>query len=284
MKKLIYLFVLILIAFSCNNSELERLKEENQKLLAEKNSKDSTINEFFGTLDQIEENLSIIKSKEGVISKGTSQNNEISQDMRQKINDDIQVINELMEKNKREIASLKSRLKSSNLKIKKLEEMLARYEKQLQDKDVEIEQLKQKLISLNFTVEALSASIDTLKQYNKANDEQIAEKTQELNTAYYAIGTEKELKENKVISKSGGFIGIGGNQKIKQDFNIDYFKKIDITKTTTITVGGKNAKLLTNHPSGSYEWVINGKRTEKIEITNPKEFWKYSKYMVIVVE
>jgi len=275
---------LILIAFSCNNSELERLKEENQKLLAEKNSKDSTINEFFGTLDQIEENFSIIKSKEGVISKGTSQNNEISQDMRQKINDDIQVINELMEKNKREIASLKSRLKSSNLKIKKLEEMLARYEKQLQDKDVEIEQLKQKLISLNFTVEALSASIDTLKQYNKAKDEQIAEKTQELNTAYYAIGTEKELKENKVISKSGGFIGIGGNQKIKQDFNIDYFKKIDITKTTTITVGGKNAKLLTNHPSGSYEWVINGKRTEKIEITNPKEFWKYSKYMVIVVE
>jgi len=284
MKKSIYLFTIIVLIISCNNSEIERLKDENNKLLAERNSKDSTINEFFVTLDHIEENLSLIKSKEGVISRGTSQNNEITEDTRQKIYGDIQFINELMEKNKREIASLKSKLKTSNLKIKKLEEMIVRYEQQLQNRDLEIEQLKQKLISLNFTVESLSASIDTLKQSNIAKDEQLAEKNQELNTAFYAIGTEKELKENKVISKTGGFIGIGKNQKIQQDFNTDYFKKIDITKTTSINIGAKNAKLLSTHPSESFKWEVNGKKTEKLIITNYKDFWRFSKYLVIVVD
>jgi chromosome segregation ATPase len=263
---------------------METLKQENAKLLAETTSKDSTINEFFGTLDQIESNLAVVKSKQGIISQNASQNNEINQDTRQTINDDIQIINDLMEKNRKEIASLKSKLKNSNMKIKKLEEMLARYEKQLQDKDIEIEQLKQQLLNLNFTVENLSASIDTLKRTNQVKEEMISQKTEEINTAYYALGTEKELKENKVITKSGGFIGIGRNQNVQQDFNSDYFKKIDITKVTTINIGSKKAKLLTSHPSSSYKLEGVDKKFDKLTITNPKEFWKVSKYLVIVVD
>jgi hypothetical protein len=284
MKKLFYLISLVLLFVACNNKEMETLKQENAKLLAETTSKDSTINEFFGTLDQIESNLAVVKSKQGIISQNASQNNEINQDTRQTINDDIQIINDLMEKNRKEIASLKSKLKNSNMKIKKLEEMLARYEKQLQDKDIEIEQLKQQLLNLNFTVENLSASIDTLKRTNQVKEEMISQKTEEINTAYYALGTEKELKENKVITKSGGFIGIGRNQNVQQDFNSDYFKKIDITKVTTINIGGKKAKLLTSHPSSSYKLEGVDKKFDKLTITNPKEFWKVSKYLVIVVD
>jgi predicted nuclease with TOPRIM domain len=284
MKKLFYLISLVLLFVACNNKEMETLKQENAKLLAETTSKDSTINEFFGTLDQIESNLAVVKSKQGIISQNASQNNEINQDTRQTINDDIQIINDLMEKNRKEIASLKSKLKNSNMKIKKLEEMLARYEKQLQDKDIEIEQLKQQLLNLNFTVENLSASIDTLKRTNQVKEEMISQKTEEINTAYYALGTEKELKENKVITKSGGFIGIGRNQNVQQDFNSDYFKKIDITKVTTINIGSKKAKLLTSHPSSSYKLEGVDKKFDKLTITNPKEFWKVSKYLVIVVD
>lgn len=284
MKKFMYLIPVILLFVACGNKDLDKMKQENEKLLTELNLKDSTINDFFGTLDQIESNLAVVKSKQGIISQSTSQNNEISQDTRQLINDDIQTINDLMEKNKKEIAYLKSKLKNSNMKIKKLEEMLARYEKQLQDKDVEIEQLKQQLLNLNFTVENLSASIDTLKKTNQAKEEVISQKTDEINTAYYALGTEKELKENKVITKSGGFIGIGRNQKVEQDFNTEYFKKIDITKLTSINIGGKKAKLLTSHPSGSYKMEGTEKKVDKLVITNTKEFWKVSKYLIIVVE
>ncbi len=284
MKKLMYLIPVFLLFVGCNNKEVEKLKTENQQLLTISNSKDSIINDFFGSFDQIEGNLTEIKAKEGVISINAKQNTDIKQDARQRINDDIQQINDLMEKNKQAIASLKHKLKSSNMKIKKLEEMLARYEKQLLDKDVEIEQLKQQLLNLNFTVETLNASVDTLKRVNRAKDEVISQKVDEMNTAYYALGTEKELKANKVISKSGGFIGIGRNQKVQQDFNTEYFKKIDITKLTFITINAKKAKLLTSHPSSSYSFEGTDKKVEKLLITNQKEFWKVSKYLVIVLD
>ncbi len=284
MKKLLYFISVFLLFVACNKKEVEKLKLENQQLLAEANSKDSVINEFFGSFEQIEGNLAEIKSKEGIISQNASQNNEIEQDARQRINDDIQVINDLMERNKEVIASLKRRLKNSNMKINKLEEMLARYEKQLEEKDIEIEQLKQQLINMNFTVENLNASVDTLKRVNRAKDEMISEKIAEMNTAWYAIGTNKELKENKVITKSGGFIGIGRSSKIRQDFNTKYFKKIDITKLTSVNINAKKAKLLTSHSTDSYVLEGTDKKVEKLVITNPKEFWRASKYLVILVD
>jgi len=283
MRKLMYVIPILLLFVGCNKKEVEKLKMENQQLVMATNAKDSVINDFFGSFDQIEGNLAEIKTKEGVISQSASQNNEIKQDARQRINDDIQVINGLMEKNKQAIASLKTKLRSSNMKIKKLEEMLVRYEKQFQEKDIEIEQLKQQLLKLNFTVESLNASVDTLRNVNRAKEEMISQKVEEMNTAWYAMGTNKELKENKVISKSGGFIGLGRSSKVQQDFNTEYFKKIDITKVTSIPINAKKAKLLTSHPTSSYTLEGTDKKVDRLVITNPKEFWKASKYLIIVI-
>jgi hypothetical protein len=86
-----------------------------------------------------------------------------------------------------------------------------------------------------------------------------------------------------VISKEGGFIGIGKTTKVKDDFNKDYFTKINIESTTAINIGAKRAKILSSHPSGSYK-LIGEKPVEKLEITNPQEFWSNSKYLVISIE
>ena len=283
MKKIFYLLIIAAMLTSCTNSELKKLKEENQKLKILTSSKDSVINDFFGSFDQIETNLSMVKSKQSMIVDNARQNPEVKQDARERINDDIKIINDLMEKNKQALASLKKKLKNSNMKIKKLEEMIAHLEQQLKDRDVEIDKLKEQLKTLNFTVETLNASIDTLKQTNEAKEKVITQKVDELNTAYYTLGTEKELIANKVMTKSGGFIGIGRNKKVQQDFNSEYFKKLDITKTTSFTINAKKAKLLTNHPTDSYKFEGSDKKVDKLIITNPKEFWKVSKYLVIVV-
>ena len=108
-------------------------------------------------------------------------------------------------------------------------------------------------------------------------------KTEKLNTAYYAFGTKKELIEKGVISKEGGFIGIGKTSKVKDDFNKEYFTKIDITNTNSINIGAKKAKILSTHPTSSYK-LIGEKMVEKIEITNAEEFWSSSKYLVVIIE
>jgi hypothetical protein len=106
-----------------------------------------------------------------------------------------------------------------------------------------------------------------------------------MNTAYYCVGTYKELRDNKVLNKEGGFLGLGKKKTLNADFNKDYFTQIDITKVKTIPVNGKNAKLVTNHPSASYKLEVDSKkRAKSLTITDEEEFWKSSKYLVISID
>lgn len=104
-----------------------------------------------------------------------------------------------------------------------------------------------------------------------------------MNVAYYAFGTKKELVEKNVIEKEGGVLGMGKTIKMKKDFNRDYFMKIDIRQFNQLPLNTKKAKLVTIHPDNTYHWV-GEKTVESIVIDKPDEFWKTSKYLLIVVE
>ena len=168
--------------------------------------------------------------------------------------------------------------------------MVSHLAKQLQDKDEEIETLRMELEQMNIKVTRLSRNVSDLKNQNKEKEmvikdqeEVIKEKSIEINTAYYATGTKKILKENNIITSEGGFIGIGKNKKLKPDFNEDFFTKIDIRETTQIPIPGKKAEIITNHQSESYK--ISGEGDNRIiDILDVAEFWKSSKYLVIITD
>jgi hypothetical protein len=287
MKKLIYLLLFLPFFIACNNGDkakLEQLQKENQQLLGEQNKKDSTINDFLESINSIEENLSTVKAKENLISESTKNNNEIKIDTREKINQDIQEINNLMEKNKKLISSLRGKLKKSDLKIAELQVLIENMTKQLADRDAEITTLKEELVKLNFAIEVLNKKVDSVSVDNQNKNVVINKQTEDLNTAYYVLGTSKELKEHNVITKEGGFIGLGKTKKLKGDFDQNYFTKVDISKINSININSKKAKVLTSHPAGSYKLEKDGKVFTKLVITNSAEFWKASKYLVIVLD
>lgn len=291
MKKLnliIVSIIVILTATSCNQKEkrqIDLLTKENEALRHDSQSKDSTINQFFLLLNEIEQNLAEVKQKQQVISKNTIQNGELKDDVREQIDQDIQTINELMDKNKKTISYLNKKLKESNLKIAEFERMLAQTVQQIEERDAEIVDLKEKLTTLNFSVETLNAKVDTLTENNIELTHKVTVQTEVINTAWYAFGSKKELLENGIIDKTGGFLGIGKTTKMKADFDNSYFKKIDISQVNTLDLFVKKAKIITTHPSDSYQ-LITGQNgaVEKIEITNPEKFWSASKYLVIEVE
>ena len=97
----------------------------------------------------------------------------------------------------------------------------------------------------------------------------------EENTAWYVFGTNSELKERRIL--------VGGKALTTNDFDKDYFTKIDIRKTTVIPLGSKSAKLMTAHPSGTYSLLKDAKGEYTLRITNPTKFWSISKYLVIKV-
>ena len=68
------------------------------------------------------------------------------------------------------------------------------------------------------------------------------------------------------------------------DVNKDYFTQVDIRTTKEIKLYSKDADILTTHPTGSYALEKDDKDQLTLKITNPKEFWSVSKYLVIQVK
>jgi hypothetical protein len=287
MKKYFLLLMILPFFFSCNtkNKEIERLKAQNDSLAVVAGQKDESIVDYLRDFNEIQNNLDSIKQAEKIISLNTtSSNGELNQNAKDKIMSDVQMIVNLMQKNKNQIASLSKKLKKSNLKVKELEKMVENLNKQLQQKDIEIGQLKDKLAQLDIQVQNLTASVDTLSTENKIKTQIIDEKTKALNTAYYIIGTYKELSAKNILTKEGGFIGLGKSKTVSKDFNRDAFTKIDITKFKSITINKKKAKMLSSHPSSSYKYEGTKDKVENLVITNSDDFWSTSKYLVILVE
>jgi septal ring factor EnvC (AmiA/AmiB activator) len=287
MKKLIFILVLSAIFMaSCNThkKELEQLKQENEVLKKNLALRDQDISSFMQVFNEIGDNIAQIKAREQLIAKQTS-NIEAGQDKVAVVKDDLMAIDELMRKNRENIQNLSAKLKSSRFENKELLKMVANLERTISDKDIEIVGLVKELETLNYEVKDLYSSVSKLESENVEKGSIINNQDKALNQAFYLIGTEKDLKEKEVITKKGGFAGIGRVEKLNQDLNQGLFTEIDIREKNTFPIDGKKVKLLTNHPSDSYIIRKNDDdRYYSFEITKPEEFWRSSKYMVLTVD
>jgi len=298
---LVMLIPAMLMTVSCNKMKEEnaRLKAKNDSLLALGFQKDTTVMEFVRAFNEIQSNLDSIKLKENIISQNTNGGTEVQTSAREQITGDINAIYVMLQKNRELVASLKAQLKKSqsglagaNIKIADLEKMIDNLNKNIEAKDAEIAELKDQLGKLNIKVADLgnqvtnlTTNVEDLSEQNKAKQADIEAKTAELNTAYYVMGTTKELRDKNVIDKSGGFIGLGRSKTVTEDFDKTYFTKIDITTFTEVPVFKKKATLLSNHPAGSYKFEgADKKSVDKLVILNYTEFWSRSKYLVIVAD
>lgn len=256
------------------NPLADSLQSVNGNLNGKLSEKEAALQEFITNFNEIQENLNTIKEKEKIVTSASTHGDVKSKE--DQIKEDIQAIYDLMSKNKNRIGSLTKKLKNSNLKLEGLEKMIENLQNSINLKDAEIADLKNRMEGLNIELSNLTTNYQEVEAENEV-------KTNEINTAFYAIGTAKELKEKNVISKEGGFIGLGKTTKVKADFNKDYFTKINIEQVNSINIGAKKAKIITSHPSNSYK-LVGEKPVEKIEITNAKEFWGASKYLVIIID
>jgi TolA-binding protein len=290
MKKLLFILSVVVLA-SCgqHKKEIARMQAKQDSIAQLGVQKDNSILEYIGAMNEIQSNLDSIKTIEKIVSVQAAPGTEVKAEAKKRIIEDIAQINSLLQKNKALVKALEGKLRKSNQKIAELEKMIELLNKQVGDKDEEIASLKQQLEKLNFDVAGLNQKVETItkesEQAIKEKNEVIDTKTTELNTAYYAFGTKKELEAKNVIEKEGGVLGMGKTIKLKKDFNREFFMKIDIREFNQLPLNTKKAKLVTYHPDGSYHMVMTEKKTvESLVIDKPEEFWKASKYMLIVVE
>ncbi|HET6992400.1 MAG TPA: hypothetical protein VFJ43_13790 [Bacteroidia bacterium] len=281
MKKLLILLLVVPFWFACKNEGPEKdpvkdsLTNETNKLNGINSSQAASLDSFFRAMNDIQSNLDEIKSKEKIISHDTTGGDVGSR--KDQITNDIQSIYQLMIKNKQRLAAAKKSLKNSNLQIASMQTTIDNLTVQLASKETEITDLKDQLEKLNLELSNLNMNYTELQTESDV-------KTTVINTAYYAFGTAKELTKQGVLTKEGGFIGMGKTQKLSDNMNDSYFTKIDITTTKEIQLSAKKAKLITTHPAGSYKIDGTDGHADKLIILDPDKFWSVSKYLVIVVE
>lgn len=289
MKKLIYL-LLIAVVFAttgCNRKEIARLKAKNDSLAMAGSSKDASLVEFVDAFNSIQANLDSIKQKEKIIDNTAKGGFEVKGNRKEQIQSDINYIYSLLQKNRLLVADLSSKLKKSGKRVAELEKMIENLNKLIAEKDGEIASLKEELSKMNIQVEnlntqvsSLTTNVSNLSTENKEKQKVIEEKTAELNTAYYIIGTVKELKDKNIIKKEG-FLGTA--KDVNSDIDKSLMTKVDITTVRTIPIMKKKATVISAHPASSYK-IEGDKTADNLVIINPGEFWSLSKVLVISVK
>ena len=288
MKRYFYVLLIpvLLLASGCNQKKIDRLQAQNDSLRAVGGDKDSNISEFVATFNEIEANLDSIKQVEQVIDK-SAKAGEVKGSRKEQIKSDIKYIYDLQQKNRKMVADLSAKLSKSGKHAAQLQKMIDNLNASISEKDVQIAQMTDELGKLNIQVKDLNVkvtdlntNVDNLSADNTLKQADIDAKTIALNTAYYVIGTNRELKDKKIITGEGGFIGIGRTKDIMADLNMADFIKVDITTVNEIPVMKKKINIITSHPANSYK-LEGDKTVDKLVILDAAAFWSLSKVLVI---
>jgi len=291
MKKYL-LLLLIPLFFACGKSKEEIRLEKMVDSLQGITSEDQTaMNEYLKAFNEIQENINAIKEKENIITTKTVGDNELEDTDIEAINNDILAIYEMMQENKKKLAYLRTKLKKTNSKNIELKKTIELLNENIAQKDIEMADLRLQLQKKNIDISNLNQKIDSLNKdfneltlENESKDVIIESQETQMNTAFFIVDTKKNLKDKGILESDGGFIGIGSNTKVK--LKESEFKQIDIREVTEFPLNeAKKVQLITDHPENSYRFdKTSSKKFDKLVITNPEEFWKMSKYLVISIK
>lgn len=276
----------LLLLGACNNSYKEKAEQDSLRIaeLTSNYQEATTFNDSLMLLmADIYNGLDSINMQEGLLY---SINNG-EHDKRAEVRKNLSAIKQRLAQNHQLLAQMEQKLKDSGnqnaVQARTIEQMKIRLDNQA----AQIESLENKLavandsiVALNAKVEAKEMQIQVQTEAKDAAFNALNEADQQLNTVYYAMGTNKELKKNGLLEKKF----LGQTKVLKGDVNESYFTKADKRTLTSIPTGAKKIKIWTNMPAGSYEEVKNPDKTITLQITDPTEFWNYSPYLIIQLD
>ncbi len=283
MRKLSIIVALFaVILSSCNekqqkvDNELERQRDSLNQIIAQK---DSEIDDLMATFNDIEQGFREINQAQERVSlarKGEGANDT------ERLRENIEFIQTTMKQNYELINKLRQQLRESSFKGEQLKKAIDNLTAQLEEKDRQLGEMRAELEAkdihiseLDQKIEGLNTNVSQLTEQNALKTETINKQDKELNSAWFVFGTKKELKEQNILVRG---------DVLRQNFNHDYFTKIDIRVDKEIKLYSRSAKILTVHPQSSYTLQRDVNKQYVLRINNPQQFWSTSKYLVVLVK
>ncbi|MDO5571802.1 MAG: hypothetical protein Q4F97_10130 [Bacteroidales bacterium] len=290
MKKILFplAFVFVLVSSCSDSAKMKQLQEQNDSLVIATTERQAEFDDLLSTLNEVEDGFQQIKDAENYLVVQAQSNTDINKSTKEKLAGDIKFIQETLKNNKEQIEKLQKLYDSSKNQTAQMKKTIARLNSELESKSALIASLQSELAKkdveiadLYQSVADLAGTVDNLTETTETQQAQIKQKDDDLNTAYYVFGTNKELKDESIVDGGGLF---KGSKLLPENFNKEYFTKVDIRKFKEIQLYAKKAKVLSNMPAGSYSLEKGEDGNLTLKITDSAKFWSLAKYLVIQVD
>jgi hypothetical protein len=267
----VVLFAFFLLLTACS--------QEKQK----RDPRQEHLESMMAILAQVQKNLGRIQQKEAVVERlSTGIEGRDSTNVKQigrDINTSIRFIDSTLAASKNLIKKLEEENRTSTYRVESLDRLVSEMKGAINTKDGEVKALKGQLQKLNTQISSLMATVDVLDRF-------IQDQEVQLYTAYYISGTFSELVSKGILVRINPLEKLFGSEyRLASDFNVNLFKKVDITETRDLFFDKplSSLKIITPHSVGSYE-LVGGKTSSVLLIRDENSFWQKSRCLVVVIE
>lgn len=282
----------LLLAAACGNKETSQIDSDSVKiadLTAEYKEANSFNDSLMLLMGDIYTGLDSINAQEGLLYSQGGDN----VDRRAEVRQNLANIRARLNANRQLLNDMEAKLKASGNQNAVLTKTISQLKAHIEQQDAKIAKLEGDLTKTRQELESAHGQINTLNTQVAETQEQVKVETaakeqaqqetiaaeNEANKVFYCIGTNKELKNNGILSKKF----LGATKVLQGNFNSSYFTTSDKRSLGMIPTGGKKVKIWSNMPAGSYEIVDNADGTKTIRITNPSAFWSRTPYLIVEI-
>ena len=195
--------------------------------------------------------------------------------------------------------SLQTRLASTRARAEKLSKQdaglmtqVATYQKSIADLQQAAEKQRnefQSVIDKQTTqIAQLNGQVDTLTSVRTALTDSVGQLTTEKNTVYYVVGTRDELLKEGILTKEGSrrFLLVGGRTIAPaRELDPAKFTKLDRLANRTIVLPDGGEYEILSRQNVAYAAPAaerDGKILGGLTINQPEQFWKNSRFLIIV--
>ena len=274
------LFALMCTMIACGDKT--KSNPEADSLRTQLSAQMEEMDEMNLFLDAVNMSMDSVVNMEGTVLRTTG---ESPLSRKEQIQKNMEAYKLILQQQRERLDILEKKLKDNNAYAGKMQKTIAALKQQLEEKDQAIIKLSEELEQRNFQIEELKDNVDNLnvqvaelEEDSKAKQEEIKEKTDQMNEAYVFIGDKNALKKAGLIE--------GGSLLKKSKLNtsnIDkkLFKKVDIRNVKSFQIPDSKPEVLTQMPSGSYEITKTGNNSSELTITDPARFWGVSRFLII---
>ncbi len=263
---------------ACQNKDVETLQAENEELKKSIQKDSLYIVDMTAEMDELYSNLDELREMEAKVRQATAKMKLTKNGAEgSTIDESLERMEAVMAQNRKKIRALQSKLGKSEKENKLLQKMIEELNKSIQDRDQQISDLKLQVTELQDEVAGWKSKYALETAAKDSVQNALANAEDQLNQAYYALGTKKELKKRGIIVTKGlkGTVkGLGLKGSMTQ---------IDIRYENRISLGSKKIKqLFPSRPSGSYQESKEG-GDNILVIKDPSAFWS-KKHLAIILE